>query len=656
MDINHTRHHQRDIVKASHKRSLNYGTEKERVQPTKVISGIELDRRLEENKRLLKVAGPFVNLLNEFVAESGFIVLLTDAAGCIVSVAGDSAILGRTSSFGLGEGVYMSEESIGSNAISIALYENKPIQITGTEHFVRIFHTWSCSAAPIHDEKGNTIGCINVSGSITNVYPHILALVIAAAKAIEYQVISSFSEKRQKDAYRFVSQILNTLEFGVMATDINGKIKRANNLTSKLLKVPVDQIENHLMDEFIPSWPTYLRQIKKNEIILDEEVQLLRNGLRDSVNLSIYPLTDGDGTISGTVLTLRDMKRVYKIVNKYTGMQARYNFDDLIGESDEMKRIIEYCKNISDSPSTVLIQGESGTGKEVLAQSIHNYSSRGEGGFVALNCGAIPESLIESELFGYTEGAFTSARKGGKPGKFELANGGTLFLDEIGEMPAEMQVKLLRALQERNITRVGGDKSIDVDVRIIAATNRNLLELVKEGKFRLDLYYRLSVIPVYIPPLRGRREDIPMLINFFLNLKSVKLRKQLPDMDNRLFKKLVFYDWPGNVRELENFIEKYVNLDGNIDWAGEIMNQEYSIPKAMPIADNSVFVGKGESISDNALMENGQVLSLEELEKRAIENAINHFSRNMTKVAASLGISRNALYQKVKKYQSKGTN
>jgi len=652
MDLTPPRHEQLDFVKASHSRSLNYGISKELMQPGKVISGIELDRKLEENKRLLKVAGPFVNLLNEFVSESGFIVLLTDLTGCIVSMAGDPAIIGKTASFGLKEGVYMSEQSIGSNAISIALFENTPIQVTGKEHFVKIFHTWSCSAAPIHDEKGDTIGCINVSGSISNVYPHILALVIAAAKAIEYQVISSFSEMRQKDAYRFVSQILNTLEFGVMATDINGKIKRANNLSSKLLKVPIDQIENRQMDEFIPSWPTYLRQIRKSEIILDEEVQLLRNGFRDSVNLSIYPLTDGDGTISGTVLTLRDMKRVYKIVNKYTGMQARYNFDDLIGESDEMKRIIEFCRNISDSPSTVLIQGESGTGKEVLAQSIHNYSSRSEGGFVALNCGAIPESLIESELFGYTEGAFTSARKGGKPGKFELANGGTLFLDEIGEMPADMQVKLLRALQERNITRVGGDKVIDVDVRIIAATNRNLLELVKDGKFRLDLYYRLSVIPVYIPPLRNRREDIPMLINFFLNLKSVKLRKQLPDMDNKLFKKLVFYDWPGNVRELENFIEKYVNLDGKVDWADEIMNPQSTASKALQPVEGILPVPDQGKNSESALMENGEILSLVELERRAIENAIVYFNHNMTKVAASLGISRNALYQKVKKYQA----
>ncbi len=656
MDNAPTHYEQRDIVKASFKRSLYYGVERERVQPIKVISGIELDRRLDKNKRLLKAAQPFVNLLNEFVAESGFIVLLTDNTGCIVALAGDPAILGKSTTFGLDSGVFMSEQSIGTNAISVALHENAPIQITGKEHFVRLFHDWSCSAAPIHDEKGNTIGCINLSGSSLRVYPHLLALVISAAKAIEYQVVSSFSEMRQKEAYRFVSQILNTLEFGVLATDTDGKIKRANNLSSKLLKVPVDQIENRQLDDFIPSWPDYLRQVKKHEIIIDEEVQLIRNGNPDTANLSIYPLTDGDGTISGTVVTLRDMKRVYKIVNKYTGMQARYNFDDLIGESDEMKRIIDYCRNISDSPSTVLIQGESGTGKEVLAQSIHNYSFRRDGGFVALNCGAIPESLIESELFGYTEGAFTSARKGGKPGKFELANGGTLFLDEIGEMPLDMQVKLLRALQERNITRVGGDKAIDVDVRIIAATNRNLLELVNEGKFRLDLYYRLSVIPVYIPPLRNRREDIPMLINFFLNLKSVKLRKQLPDMDNKLFKKLVFYDWAGNVRELENFIEKYVNLNGNLDWADEIMSPKVQPSKVSPIAETQDLLAEQSQKNENSLIENGEILSLEELEKRAIENAISHYNRNMTRVAASLGISRNALYQKVKKYQSKGWN
>jgi sigma-54 dependent transcriptional regulator, acetoin dehydrogenase operon transcriptional activator AcoR len=638
----------RDIIRASHKRSLDLNVERERVQPTIMVKGSELEVKLKKNLRLLKIATPFVHLLYEFVSDTGFIVFLTDDEGCILEMVGDEELIGNTKPYGMGIGVVMTEESIGSNAISIALHENKPIQVNGKEHFVYGLHQWSCSAAPIHDEKGNTIGCINLSGVLDKVLSYILGLVVSSAKAIEFQLKSSFSEMRQKEAYHFVSQILNTLEFGVLATDVNGKIRRANNLAAGLLRTPLHQIENKNLDEFFEAWPGYLNHVKNNGIIMDEEVQLIRGGMRESFNFNVYPLTDGDGTISGTVVTIRDMKRVYKMVNKYTGMQARYNFDDLIGESDEMKKIIEYCRNIADSPSTVLIQGESGTGKEVLAQSIHNYSSRREGGFVAINCGAIPESLIESELFGYTEGAFTSAKKGGKPGKFELANGGTLFLDEIGEMPLDMQVKLLRALQERVITRVGGDKTIQLDVRIIAATNRNLLAQVKEGKFRQDLFYRLSVIPVYIPPLRNRREDIPMLISFFLNLKSVKLRKKLPDMDNRQFKKLIYYDWPGNVRELENYIEKYVNLDGNLTIADEIMNpniaKDESPSMNLPQEDNLVSMKVFDPSSAS------KIISLEEMEKLAIENALKYLNGNMTKVAAALGISRNALYQKIKKF------
>ncbi len=641
---------QRDMVRASHKRSLDFGVERERVQPVIHVQGIELERKLERNKRLLTIATPFVHLLYEFVAGNGFVVLLTDEQGCILEMTGDENIIGQNQPYGIAKGVFMSEESIGSNAISIALHENSPVQIGGQEHFVKVFHQWYCSAAAIHDEKGNTIGCINLSGYREKEFPYILGLVVSSAKAIEYQLKSSFSEMRQKETYNFVSQILNTLEFGVLATDINGKIRRANNLASGLLRTPIHKIENRNLEEFFVSWPHYLKKVKNHDIITDEEVQVNRPGIRESLNFNVYPLTDGDGTISGTVVTLRDMKRVYKMVNKYTGMQARYNFDDLIGESDEMKRIVEYCQNIADSPSTVLIQGESGTGKEVLAQSIHNYSSRREGGFVAINCGAIPESLIESELFGYTEGAFTSARKGGKPGKFELANGGTLFLDEIGEMPLDMQVKLLRALQERSITRVGGDKAISLDVRIIAATNRNLLEQVREGKFRQDLYYRLSVIPVYIPPLRNRREDIPMLISFFLNLKSVKLRKQLPDMDNKQFKKLISYNWPGNVRELENYIEKYVNLEGKLDWADAIMNPDIMQEALQPDANTRDSRLASESHLSQANQMEGKVISLGQMERIAIENALKVFNGNMTKVAAALGISRNALYQKIKKF------
>ena len=642
---------QTEIIKTSHKRSRDWGVDTGVVNPSLVLSESAFKLSRERNQRLINIAVPFVKLLHEFVAESGFIILLTDEKGYILELAGHQNTLDEIRPYRIIPGACMGEKSIGTNAISIALDENIAIQLTGKEHYAEIFHNWSCSAAPVHDEKGNILGCLNISGYIDKVYPHILGLIVASVKAIEFQLKSSYSEMRQKEAYRFVSQILNTLEFGVLGTDVSGTIKRANNITSRLLRLPVEQIENKNLGDFVPDWSKLFAQVKNNEVILDEEVQISRFGVRETLSLSAYPLTDAEGNINGSVVTLRDMKRVYKMVNKYTGMQARYNFDDLIGESDEMNRIIEYCRSISDSPSTVLIQGESGTGKEVLAQSIHNFSSRRDNGFVALNCGAIPETLIESELFGYTEGAFTSAKKGGKPGKFELANSGTLFLDEIGEMPPDMQVKLLRALQEKAITRVGGDKLIPVDVRIIAATNKNLLEEIKKGKFRQDLYYRLSVIPVYIPPLRKRREDIPMLINYFLNLKSVKLRKQLPDMDNRLFKKLVYYNWPGNVRELENFIEKYVNLNGKIGWSDEIMNPD-AFRDSAGLEDVDGENKSAISASEKPFeMENKEVFSLTELEKQAIVHAVKVYDRNMTRVAKALGISRNALYQKIKKFE-----
>jgi len=635
---------QRDRIIASHTRSRDLGVEKERVIPSKILSPSALNLRIEKNQRLISIARPFVELLENFISENQYIIILADPKGCILEIGGNKATLNETRQSGILPGAYMSEDSIGTNAISIALTDNKPIQVVGEEHYVSAFSEWNCSAAPIQNEKGQTIGCINLSGKIENVYPHTLGIVVASAKAIEYQLKSSFADMRMKETYRFVTQILNTLEFGVLATDVNGVILRANNLASGLLRVPVSKLEQKNIAEFITPWPGFMQSILNNEVITDEEIQFSYYGVRDSLNTNVYPLTDGDGTITGTVTTIRDMKRVYKIVNKYTGMEARYTFDDFVGESDEIKKIISFCRNISDSPSTVLIQGESGTGKEVLAQSIHNNSMRKESGFVALNCGAIPETLIESELFGYTEGAFTSARKGGKPGKFELANGGTLFLDEIGEMPPDMQVKLLRALQEKSVTRVGGDKTIPVDVRIIAATNKNLLQEVQNGKFRQDLYYRLSVIPVYIPPLRQRREDIPILINLFLNMKSVKLRRQMPEIDNKLFKKLINYPWPGNVRELENFIEKYVNLDGKLDDINIMPNDtninEFDNP--LTIADQHMLQPIFASSQD--------IVTLSELEKKAIVSAVDSHGGNMTKVAKTLGISRNALYQKIKRH------
>lgn len=257
----------------------------------------------------------------------------------------------------------------------------------------------------------------------------------------------------------------------------------------------------------------------------------------------------------------KNIKKPRKLAGKIEGSYAIYTFDKAIGKDPVFLEIVEYAKKISDSDSTILITGESGTGKEIFAQSIHNYGNRSNEHFVAINCAAIPKTLIESELFGYEGGAFTGAKPGGSPGRFELADKGTIFLDEIGEMPFELQSRLLRVIEEGVVRRVGGRTEKSVDVRIIAASNRKLYEEMKEGNFRKDLYYRLNVLPLKLPALRERREDIPILFDYFMKRKAKKLNKKEVIVDEDYMQKLVEYEWPGNIRELENIVELIVNTE-----------------------------------------------------------------------------------------------
>lgn len=626
---------QEEIINESHERSRKFGIAREQIYPSHILREEEKEAALRESHRLIEIADPFLELLYSFLRESGFIIVLTNKDGCILRLTGDEPTIKSAAELNMVVGAYMDERSIGTNAMGTAISENMPVQVSAKEHFLTKYQQCTCSAAPVHDEDGNIIGTVNLTGSRELVHPHTLGLVVAAVTSIEFQLKNSLNAQRLKESVRFINTVMDTLSLAVIAIDGNGQIKSANKMAHKLLKHPNNRLPEMKIKEILPEWTRLLGTVSTNQIILDEETGLNTASGRESFSLNAYPITQSDGLIDGMVISFREMKRVYKIVNKYTGMNARYTFEDLIGESDEMKRIADYARAIADSPSTVLITGESGTGKEVIAQSMHNSSSRAENGFVALNCGAISPTLIESELFGYDEGSFTGAHKGGRPGKFELAHGGTLFLDEIGEMPTDMQVKLLRAIQESAITRVGGSKVIPVDVRIIAATSRNLKDEIAKGNFRSDLFYRLSVIPIHIPPLRERREDIPILIRYFLNLKSVRLKMTVPEIDKPLFTDLIKYDWPGNIRELENFIEKYVNLGGDLSFDSD----EFTTLHSSTVQS----VNPSKSAGD-------QILSLAETEKEAIKTALESFSNNISHTAKALGISRNALYEKIKRH------
>jgi PAS domain S-box-containing protein len=312
---------------------------------------------------------------------------------------------------------------------------------------------------------------------------------------------------------------------------------------------------------------------------------------------------------------------------------VKYSLDDILGESKQIFSLKEKVKMVSNSDISVLIRGESGTGKELFAHSIHQLSGRSQKPFIKVNCGAIPENLLESELFGYEEGAFTGAKKGGKKGKFQLADGGTLFLDEIGDMPLSMQVKLLRALQDGEIEPIGSTKSVSVDVRIIAATNRPLENMIEEKRFREDLFYRINVVPFSVPPLRERAEDLNLLIARFIDKVTNRLGKRIAGIDTEVMTVLKSYSWPGNIRELENVIEAAVHLT-----LGERVTLD-SLPDYLQ-TQNVFYRFNNKKLKD----------ILEETENWVLKQSLDRNNNDKTLVAKELGVSRSTLYEKLNKF------
>jgi transcriptional regulator with PAS, ATPase and Fis domain len=319
---------------------------------------------------------------------------------------------------------------------------------------------------------------------------------------------------------------------------------------------------------------------------------------------------------------------------------GKYTFDDIVGNNESIQRIKKMALRTAKGSSSVLILGESGTGKELFAHSIHNASTRCHGPFIKVNCAAIPEGLLESELFGYEEGAFSGARKGGKPGKIELANNGTLFLDEICDMPLTMQVKLLRVLQERELERLGGTKTIKLDVRVITASNRDLGQLTANGQFRSDLYYRLNIVALTIPPLRERKDDIPLLCEVLLRKINHKLGRFVDTISPECMAELTAYHWPGNIRELENVLERAVNIMDE----GVCILKEH-LPCLIPAPK---CIGTEDLINRADLLEARQ-----DAERNAIMKAMAATGGNKSKAAKMLRVNRSVFYDKLKKYNIK---
>ncbi|MCT4663061.1 MAG: sigma 54-interacting transcriptional regulator [Tissierellales bacterium] len=449
-------------------------------------------------------------------------------------------------------------------------------------------------------------------------------------------ISSKYLELKQSEVNKILLKeleaVLNSVEDGIIAFDYEGKVLHYNNKFVKLLHVDEAVAERSNMKSFFKDLD--IEEIVKKTNYTEKKAFEYDYG--DKVFRGYYEaksICQKEKKL-GVLVTITNTKDMLNMVNNISTGTLITRIDDIKGQSTCMTKVKDKAIQAAKSNSTVLIQGESGTGKELFARAIHFHSHRAQRPFIAINCAAIPEQLLESELFGYESGAFTGAKKSGKAGKFELARKGTLFLDEIGDMPLHLQTKLLRVLQEKTIEKIGGTSSIPIDIRIIAATNRDLEKQVAEGAFRSDLYYRLNVIPIKIPPLRMRPDDLDELIDFGLKKFNDKLDKQITKISDRAKMSLKKHAWEGNVRELENVLEYAINMckKDKIDiedlpskFRGVDSQEEVYVPQ-----------------------------TLDELEKSAIEKTMNIYANCPKKVeeaAKALGISRATLYRKLKKYK-----
>lgn len=462
-------------------------------------------------------------------------------------------------------------------------------------------------------------------------------MIESSSLAIRESILSAYSLFEELYEQKRNSDILQTIidysVEGILSVDQNGVITTCNPTAERILDAD-----------------------KRN--LLDRKVHQALPGLGSAVNLkdrhlelgSLFPYRDKnivvnkipvvvEDDVTGAILFLQQAERLQEVErrvryqNLQKGLHAKHTFEEIKSQNYKMKSIIDIARTYGRLDSTILLLGETGVGKEVFAQSIHNISNRKGRPFVAVNCSAFPNNLLESELFGYVDGAFTGARRGGRPGIFELAHEGTLFLDEIGEIGPAVQAQLLRAIQEKEVMRIGGDKVIPVDVKIIAATNKNLREEVRRGRFRMDLFYRLNVLDITIPPLRERKEDLELLSRDIITELNKKLKLKVSGLDRRLQKLFLDYDWPGNIRELNNVLEKIV-----------------VITQSGIASYDTVRFAIGELERDGGLPAAGDNATLEEIERQCIQARLEHYRYNKTKTAESLGIGSATLFRKINQY------
>ncbi len=611
-------------IRASWKRSYDYGVPPHLTSPPMCSkSDLEAQPNLDY---MFDVAKRRAESILQYLPDE-YAVLLFGRHALLRAIIAEDDILQKLNHFGVYEGALLGEDKAGTNAASLGEFLGKPVQVVGCENFCGFLVDYGTAYAPIIDNN-KVIGGIGVIGPITEYASKLLPLAITISNDIASRVgVQRWS--------RIIDRAINE---GILAINDDYTIFWMSKQCHRILKFPDQRTYGHRLDSIIePSKPEnhyFWSILKKNCMITDQAVTLMVGKEIIQCIMTVNYFESNDQVLSVKLIILQELERINKLIRSFSGNSARLTFKDVIGASPRFANTVSHARRSAGTFSNILLLGESGTGKDVLAQAIHNESARHRGPFVAINCAALPRELIASELFGYDEGAFTGAKKGGNIGKFELAHQGTIFLDEIGDMPLDLQAMLLRVIEEKSIVRLGGSKQIPVNVRIIAATNKDLELEINKNTFRRDLYYRLGVIKLHIPPLRERCDDIPLLSQHFINILCRRLNTAKKTLSPEVIFLFQHYSWPGNVRELQNVLESAVQWTNGATITRELIE---SLLPSITTPPRIVPETKNKFVDEPS-------------EKQLIESLLVKYDNNKSKAAKALGVSRKTLYKRLSEY------
>jgi len=627
------------MIATSHRRSQEFGLHISRCPDFSPLSTPDLTTLVEQNRMLYAHAIPAMETLYQQIVNTHNMVLLTDAHGVIVHSLGDADFLEKANRVALTAGVAWSEESKGTNAIGTAIAEKTPVTVHADQHFLAANHFLTCSAAPITDHRGNVVGVLDVSGDRRSYHKHTMALVRMSALMIENQMFAATFENAITLHFHARPEFIGTLMEGIASFTPGGRFLAANRNALFQLGLSYPALQAHtfsalfglpvsaLFDHYRTAAPSLLDLCMHDGVRVRGRAELrLTNGMHVLTGASTPAQSAADNM--PTAASAHTALPQAKAARRLSGLRYLNTGDP------QLEQVIDKVNKVLGRDVPILIMGETGTGKELLAQAIHNDSPRAQGPFVAVNCASIPETLIESELFGYEEGAFTGARKKGATGKILQANGGTLFLDEIGDMPFSLQARLLRVLQERMVTPLGSGKPIPVNVELVCATNHNLRQRIAAGLFREDLYYRLNGLVVKLPPLR-ERTDLECVVRNILAAETDGGRHRISDEVLRLFLR---HKWPGNFRQLANLLRTATIMAGDDEEIGlrhmpdDFLDDIDATTTAAPSVMPQPAAGGGK---------------LEEMALSAILRSLDAHGGNVSAAARALGVSRNTIYRKL---------